>query len=50
MYLLIDECCGRELARLFRRVVPVAEEVFRDGINMFVEIDTRGRVTSFRLP
>ena len=48
--IVLPSVVGRELARLFRRVLPVAEAVFRDGTNMFVEIDARGRVASFQLP
>src|ERR1043166_721604 len=48
--IILPSVAGRELARLFRRVLPVAERVFRSGENMFVEIDARERITSFRLP
>jgi predicted nuclease of predicted toxin-antitoxin system len=48
--IILPSVAGRELARLFRRVLPVAERVFESGANMFVEIDVRERITSFRLP
>jgi predicted nuclease of predicted toxin-antitoxin system len=48
--IVLPSAAGRELARLFRRVLPVAERIFARAENMFVEIDRRGRITSFRLP
>jgi len=48
--IILPSAAGRELARLFRRVLQVAGRVFESGENMFVEIDARGRITSFRLP
>jgi predicted nuclease of predicted toxin-antitoxin system len=48
--IVLPSVAGRELARLFRRVLPVAERVIAGSENMFVEIDVRGRITSFRLP
>jgi predicted nuclease of predicted toxin-antitoxin system len=48
--IVLPSVAGRELARLFRIVVPVAETVFHSGGNMFVEIDARRRITSYRLP
>ena len=48
--IILPSVAGRELARLFRRVLPVAERVFGSGESMFVEIDARERITSFRLP
>ena len=48
--IILPSVAGRELARLFRRVLPVAERVLDSGENMFVEIDTRGGITSFQLP
>jgi predicted nuclease of predicted toxin-antitoxin system len=48
--ILLPSVAGRELARLFRIVLPVAERVIESGENMFVEIDARAGVTSFRLP
>jgi predicted nuclease of predicted toxin-antitoxin system len=48
--IVLPSVLGRDLARLFRRVLPVAERVFASSENMFVEIDVRGGITSFRLP
>jgi predicted nuclease of predicted toxin-antitoxin system len=48
--IILPSVAGRELARLYRCVLPVAERVFARSENMFVEIDRRGRITSFRLP
>jgi predicted nuclease of predicted toxin-antitoxin system len=48
--IILASVAGRELARLFRRVLPVAERIFAGGENMFVEIDARAGITSFRLP
>jgi hypothetical protein len=48
--IILPSVAGRALARLFRRVLPVAERVIETGENMFVEIDRRGDITSFRLP
>lgn len=48
--IVLPSVAGRELARLFRIALPVAESVFQGSANMFVEIDIRRRVTSFRLP
>ena len=41
---------GHELARLFRTVLPVAERIMAKTSSMFVEIEPRGRVSSFLLP
>src|ERR1051326_8086042 len=48
--IILPSVAGRELARLFWRVLLVAERLFESGENMFVEIDARQRITSFRLP
>ena len=37
-------------SRLFRRVLPVAEQVVGTRPGMFVAIDARGVVQSFRIP
>jgi len=48
--IILPSVAGRALARLFRRVLPVAERVIESRENMFVEINARGAITSFRLP
>ena len=48
--IILPSVGGRELARLFRRVLPVAERLIESGENMLVEIDARERITSFQLP
>lgn len=48
--ILLPSALGKDLARLFRSVLPVAERVFARERNTFVEIDARRRITSFRLP
>jgi predicted nuclease of predicted toxin-antitoxin system len=48
--IILPSVAGRELARLFRRVLPIAERITASRGNMFVEIDARGEITSFRLP
>jgi predicted nuclease of predicted toxin-antitoxin system len=48
--IVLPSVMGRELGRLFRAVLPVAERVFQRAPNMFVEIDERGRVISWQLP
>jgi predicted nuclease of predicted toxin-antitoxin system len=47
---VLPSVLGRDLARLFRTVLPVAEAVFASRPNMFVEIAETGRITSFQLP
>jgi hypothetical protein len=48
--ILMPSVIGPKLGRLFRAVLPIAEDVFRDQPNMFVEIDENRRVRSFQLP
>jgi predicted nuclease of predicted toxin-antitoxin system len=48
--IILPAVAGRALARLFRRVLPIAERVIASGENMFVEIDARGGISSFRTP
>jgi predicted nuclease of predicted toxin-antitoxin system len=48
--IILPSVVGKELARLFKRVLPVAKNVFQDSRSMFVQIDANGRVTSFQLP
>ena len=48
--ILMPSVIGPKLGRLFRAVLPIAEEGVRDQSNMFVEIDENRRVISFQLP
>jgi predicted nuclease of predicted toxin-antitoxin system len=48
--ILLPSVAGRELARLFRTILPAAQRVIESRENMFVEIDVHARITSFRLP
>lgn len=48
--ILMPSVIGKTAATLFRRVLPIADEVFRGNTNMFVEIDDSGAMTSYQLP
>jgi predicted nuclease of predicted toxin-antitoxin system len=48
--ILLPSVIGRQLSRLFRVVLPVAERLMQQDRNTFVQIDANRRVTSFRLP
>lgn len=48
--IVLPSVIGHDLARLFRAVLPTAEQVFSRKLNMFIEITQFGQVTSFQLP
>jgi hypothetical protein len=48
--IILPSVLGRNLARLFQTVLPVAEAVFASRPNMFVEIVETGWIKSFQLP
>lgn len=47
--IVLPSALGQELARLFRAVLPVAERAVTATAGLFVEIDRRGRITTYRL-
>jgi predicted nuclease of predicted toxin-antitoxin system len=48
--ILVPNLVGQELARLFRRALPMAEQALSQGPNIIVQIDEAAGVRSFRLP
>jgi len=47
---VLPSVLGRDLARLFRAVLPIADEIMARQRSTFVEITENGRITSFELP
>jgi hypothetical protein len=48
--IFVPPVLGAELARLFRKALPVAEAVFAAGDSQIVEVEESGRVTSYPSP
>jgi hypothetical protein len=48
--IVLPSVLGRDLARLFRAVLPIADEIMARQRSTFVEITENGRITSFELP
>jgi predicted nuclease of predicted toxin-antitoxin system len=48
--IVLPSVLGRDLARLFRAVLPLADEIMARQRSTFVEITENGRITSFELP
>lgn len=48
--IVLPSALGHDLARLFRTLLPFAEQVFSIKRNMFIEISRTGQITNFQLP